>query len=112
MLTFLLGLVDEGVVVSRADSPDELDFDNVAGQTRFEVRARFWEMPNEGGSIHPVAAVDLTGYEDLSDWVVDQIKEEINFRMALPDFEGEVKRADGPLIAFGEPNIGPDGFII
>lgn len=112
MLTFVLTLPDEGVIVDSADSPRGLDFSRVAGQKRFEVSARVEEEYNNGGPLYPVAAVDLTGYEDQVGWVTGQLCEEIDFRRAFPGFEGEVKNADGPLITFGEPNIDSNGFIV
>jgi len=113
MMTFVLVLPHRGgEVVDSADAPHKLDFSKVLGHTCYEVRARF-EFPSDGSdSRHPVAAVDLTGCMGQASWVIQQISDELDFRRAFPDFEDDVKRADGPLIAFGEPNIGPNGFIV
>jgi hypothetical protein len=113
VLTFILVLPDrDGEIVDSADSPIRLNFAKTEGETRYEVCARFEDSLGSGGTIYPVAAVDLTGYEDHSVWVAHQLCGEIDQRRVCPDFEHEVKNADGPLIAFGEPNIGPNGFII
>jgi hypothetical protein len=112
MITFVLDLPYDssgsGAIVDFADSPAGLDFTKIKGQKCYEVYVQF---KDSRGRFYPLAAVDLTGYEDRADWVAKQLCEEIDFRRAFPGFEDEIKRADGPLIAFGEPNIGPNGFI-
>lgn len=111
MITFILSVPYDEIILDEAPTPGELDFSRVSGQSCYEVYARFANFPYDGVLIRPVAAVDLTGYEDQADWVAEQLCEEIDFRRAFPGFEDEVKSADGPLVAFGEPNIGPSGFI-
>lgn len=112
MIMFVLDLPYDssgsGAIVDFADSPAGLDFTKVGDQKRYEIYAQFTDPRSR---FYPLAAVDLEGYEDQADWIAEQLCKEIDFRMAFPGFEDEIKRADGPLIAFGEPNIGPDGFI-
>lgn len=107
MITFLLVLRDRGVAVDFADSPEKLDFSKVAGARCYEVNVQFTGSTR----LYPLAAVDLMYFADQAAWIAEQLCKEIDFRRAFPGFEDEIKRADGPLVAFGEPNIGPNGFI-
>jgi hypothetical protein len=110
MMRFLL--VVAGEVVYSADSPETLDFSKTVDHTSYEVRIDI------DGTVYPLAAVDLAGYEhlchdeDQADWVKQELCKDIDFRRSFPGFEDELKIVDGPLIAFGEPHVGPDGFII
>lgn len=110
MITFILLLNNE--IVDSAGTPSELDFMKVDGQIEYEVAARIEDWPDSGGPIYPVAAVNLTGYTSQSNWVVEQLCEEIDFRRALSDFEFEIKNASGPIIAFGEMDFNSNGFIV
>jgi hypothetical protein len=56
--------------------------------------------------------VNLTGYEDQAGWVWDELCKDMSLRAAFPGFEDELKIVDGPLIAFGAPHVGPDGFVV
>jgi hypothetical protein len=98
-------LVVAGEVVDSADSPHDLHFYKTADHTSYEVHADI------DGTVYPLAAVDLTGYEHLRNDVAYELRKDIEFRAAFPSFADELKIVDGPLIAFGEPHIGPDGFI-
>jgi hypothetical protein len=73
--------------------------------TSYEVRIDI------DGTVYSLAAVDLAGYEHCRDDVADELRKDITFRAACPGFVDELKIVDGPLIAFGEPVVGPDGFI-
>lgn len=99
-------LVVAGDVVDRADSPDHLYFYKTDNYTSYEVRIDI------DGTVYPLAAVDLAGYEDQAGWVRDELCRDITLRAAFPGFEDELKIVDGPIIAFGEPNIGSDGFTV
>jgi hypothetical protein len=103
MMKFLL--VVAGEVVDSADSPFDLYFYKTVDHTNYEVRIDI------DGTVYPLAAVDLTGYEKSRNVVADEVRNDIEFRAAFPGFEDELKIVDGPIIAFGEPCIGPDGFI-
>lgn len=113
MMTFVLVLPDRaGKIVDSADSPDKLDFFKVSGHARFEVGVCFKKSPGIGDFIYPVAAMDLTGYGHTSDFIARQLCEEITLRIACSSFEDVIKMADGPVITFGEPNIGSNGHIV
>ncbi len=96
-------LVLKGKIVDSAKTPGQLDFQKVSARPSFEVCVRIDD------TIYPIAAMNLAGYGHCSDWVVKQLCEEIDLRRAMPGFEDEIKLMDGPIIAFGEVNIDPDG---
>ena len=99
-------LIVAGEVVDSADHPETLDFSNTMGHTSYEVRIDI------DGTVYPLAAVDLAGYEHHRYDVAHELCKDIDFRATCPGFVDELKIVDGPLIAFGEPHIGPDGFIV
>jgi hypothetical protein len=104
MMRFLL--VVKGGVVDSADSPESLHFTMASGQTYYEVRLDI------DGNVRPLAAMDLTGYKHCHDFVAAELCKDINLRRAFSSFEEELKIVDGPIITFGVPNVGSDGFIV
>jgi len=96
-------LIRDGRIVSSAIEPSQLEFTKVSVATFYEVCVRIDD------TVYPIAAIDLTGYKHCSDWVAKELCKEIDFRRAHDGFEDEIKQADGPIISFGKPNLGPDG---
>ena len=105
-MRFLLTVAGE--VVDSADSPELLHFTEVSDQTHYEIRIDI------DGTVCPLVAMDMTGYTHkyCHDLVARELCKDINLRRAIPGFEDELKIVDGPIITFGEPNIGSDGFIV
>ena len=101
MLRFVL-VLPTGRCLDTADSPDKLDFSNLDGALRYEVHVCFDGSSDFDALPYLIATVDLTGCEDQADWTAKQLCHEIDFRMAIPSFEDEVRSASRPLITFGE----------
>ena len=96
-------LVLNGKTVDSADKPGQLNFTRVSAQSFYEVCVCIDDVT------YPIAAINMTGYHYCSDFVAEKLCEEIDFRSAFPNFADEIKLVDGPIITFGEPNIGSDG---
>lgn len=112
MLVYILAIPvsnEPAIFVDNAETPAQLDFSKVDGELRFEIRSHFSSEP---GKTNPLVAVDLTGNESNRNWVIGQLLCELDARKGLPDYENEIKNADGPFIGFGESDFDDDGFMV